>query len=124
VIETGDTVRWMNGVPPRPPGRIRFPSNERQAVSENGLFVSPLLKHNESFSFTFAQPGTYTYIGAGEPNPRGTVQVNPAGVALTATAPIVVFGGETHVTGVVSNRREGESVRLLERPYGDSSSRA
>lgn len=111
-IASGDSVVWRND------DRVNH-----QVVSDTGAFASPILRPGQTFTFTFASAGTYRYRDALEPRERGTVRVTgpPPSVSLGATAPIVVFGSETHVQGVVSNRRAGEQVTILAQPYGQAS---
>jgi plastocyanin len=66
-VKTGTTVTWMNndGAP-------------HTIVSEAGspaTFSSESLSTGASYSFTFAQPGTYTYHCSIHPSMKGTVIV-------------------------------------------------
>jgi hypothetical protein len=47
------------------------------------------------------------------------VRVNAPTLSLTAADAAVAFGAATHVSGIVSTRRSGEHVTVLQRPYGD-----
>ena len=44
-------------------------------VAEDGSFQSPDIASGERFSFTFTEPGTYTYICGIHPTMRGTIVV-------------------------------------------------
>jgi plastocyanin len=108
-VNAGDTVRWTNS-----------DTTNHQVVSDTGSFVSPILGPNKSYSFVFENAGTYRYRDALKPTVRAVVRVNgpPPSVTLGATTPILVFGAETHVLGVVSSKRAGEAVAILNAPYG------
>ncbi len=111
-ITAGDTVTWTNA------DRVNH-----QVVSDRGAFVSPILRPGQSYSFTFRSAGTYRYRDALEPTERGQVVVKgpPPSVTLGATVPILTYGTETHLQGVVSSRRAGETVTLFVQPYGQAS---
>ena len=111
-VTAGTTVTWVN----------RDTVNH-QVVSDRGSFVSPILRPSQSFSFTFRAAGTYRYHDGLEPAERGTIRVTgpPPSVTLTLSVPIVTYGGETHLQGVVSSRRAGETVTLNVQPYGQAS---
>lgn len=111
-IGAGDAVTWVN--------RDTVP---HQVVASNGAFASPVLPPGRSYTFTFEAAGTYRYRDALEPSERGVVAVKgpPPSVSLGATAPILVYGGETHIGGVVSSRRPGERVTIWAQPYGQGS---
>jgi hypothetical protein len=82
-----------------------------------------VLRPNRTFSFTFRASGTYGYRDALYPARRGTVTVRGAApsVAIAASAPIVYYGSQIRITGQISSKREGETVRLLSRPYPQGS---
>lgn len=111
-IQTGDRVTWVN----------RDTANH-QVVADSGAFVSPILRPNQSYSFTFRASGTYRYRDALEPNERGTVRVTgpPPSVSLAATIAIVTYGGETHLQGAISSGAVGETVTVFSQPYGQAS---
>ena len=111
-ITAGDTVIWRN----------RDTVNH-QVSSDTGAFVSPILRPNQTYSFTFANPGTYRYRDALEPAERGTIIVRdpPASVSIATSAAAVTYGGEARLSGVVSSKRAGETVTLYYRPYPQGS---
>jgi hypothetical protein len=45
----------------------------------------------------------------------------PPAVTIGAAAPILVFGQSTHISGVVSNKKAGETVTIWAQPYGQGS---
>ncbi len=111
-INAGDTIVWRNA-----------DSTNHQVVADNGTFASPILRPNRSFSFRFDASGTYRYRDTYNRTFRGTVFVKgaPPSVAIAASAPIVIYGNQIHITGQVSNRRAGETVTLLSKPYPQAS---
>jgi plastocyanin len=111
-IDTGDRITWVNR-----------DTRNHQVVSDAGVFVSPILRPGQSYTFTFRASGTYRYRDALEPAERGTIVVRgpPPSVSLGATIPIVVFGTDTHLQGVVSNGRSGETVEVFAQPFGQES---
>jgi plastocyanin len=63
-IRTGSTVTWVNG------------DEELHTVtSSGGLFASPGLEHDETFSQRFNAPGTYRYFCSLHPNMTGAIVV-------------------------------------------------
>jgi plastocyanin len=110
-IDFNDTVKWTNA-----------DKVNRQLVADSGAFASPILKPGESYSFTFKTPGTYGYHDALKPAVKGKITVKgpPPSVTLGATLPILVSGGETTITGTVSNGKAAEPVIITTRPYGSA----
>jgi len=65
-ISVGETVTWTNnetGVP-------------HTVVSDDGVWQSDTLSPGDSFSFTFDQPGTYTYFCSIHPSMTATITVD------------------------------------------------
>ena len=108
-IAAGDTVRWTNR-----------DTIDHQVVSETGSFASAILRAGQSYSFTFTAAGTFRYRDGLRPAERGTVRVTgpPPGVSLGATVPVVVYGAQTHLQGVVSSKQPGEQVSLFQAVHG------
>ena len=111
-IDFGDTVKWTNS-----------DSTNHQVVADNGSFASPILRPNQSYSFTFKTAGRFPYHDAIKPSLKGVVRVNgpPPSLTFGATNPIVVYGTQTTLNGTVSNQRANESVTLFYQPYGQTS---
>ena len=65
-VKTGTTVTWRNedDIP-------------HTVTASNRLFKSKALDTDDSFSFTFAAPGTYEYFCSLHPRMTGTVVVEP-----------------------------------------------
>lgn len=110
-IDEGDTVKWTNA-----------DKVDRQLVADSGAFASPILKPGQTYSFTFKTPGAYGYHDALKPSVKGKITVKgpPPSVTLGATNPILVSGGETTITGTVSNGKASEPVIITTRPYGST----
>ena len=110
-INFGDTVKWTNA-----------DTVNRQLVADSGAFASPILKPNESYSFDFKTPGTFNYHDALKPTVKGTITVKgpPPSLTLGVGAPILISGGETTLTGTVSNGKANEPVVISTRPYGSA----
>src|SRR5919202_1681091 len=111
-INFGDTVKWTNSG-----------SANHQVVANNGLFASPILGPNHSYSFTFKTAGRFPYHDAIHPSLKGVVSVKgpPPSLTFGATNPIVVYGTQTTLNGTVSNKKPNESVTLFYQPYGQTS---
>jgi plastocyanin len=111
-INFGDTVRWTN-----------VDSTNHQVVADNGSFASPILKPNETYSFTFKTAGRFPYHDAIKPSLKGVIRVNgpPPSLTFGATNPIVVYGTQTTLNGVVSTKKANETVTLFHQPYGQTS---
>jgi plastocyanin len=63
-VTAGSTVTWKNQ-----------DDEPHTVVSDSGLFRSAAMDTNESFSFRFDKPGTYTYACSIHPRMVGTVIV-------------------------------------------------
>ena len=107
-ITEGDTVKWVN----------RDNANH-QVLADKGQFVSPILRPNQTFSFTFRAAGTYTYKDELHPKITGTIVVKgaPPTLTLTASTGTVVFGDKVTLSGVVSNHLPNEQVTIFYQPY-------
>lgn len=111
-VNAGDTIRWIN----------RDTVNH-QVVSNTGAFVSAILGPNKAFSFTFRAAGTYRYRDSLEPAELGTVTVKglPPSVSIGASLPIIVYGTDLKLSGVVSSQKAGQQVSLWAQPHGQAS---
>jgi plastocyanin len=63
-VTSGSTVTWKN-----------LDGEPHTVASADGLFRSPALDQNDSFSFKFDKPGVYKYICSIHPKMRATVTV-------------------------------------------------
>jgi plastocyanin len=110
-VTTGDTVRWRND-----------DTRNHQVVSDTGAFASPILRPRQAWPFTFQTAGTYRYRDGLNRALRGTVVVRQGpSVTLTASMPIITFGQQLHMSGVVSSRRENETVTIFAKAYPQAS---
>ncbi|WP_273732737.1 cupredoxin domain-containing protein [Mycolicibacterium septicum] len=65
-VHRGDTVTWTN-----------HDEEPHTVAAEDGSFRSPGMDTNGTFSFTFANPGSYDYVCSIHPVMHGTVVVTP-----------------------------------------------
>jgi plastocyanin len=63
-VTPGSTVTWKN-----------LDGEPHTVASADGLFRSPALDQNDSYSFKFEKPGVYKYICSIHPKMRATVTV-------------------------------------------------
>ena len=107
-ITEGDTVTWVNK-----------DNTTHQILADKGQFVSPVLRTNQKYSFTFNAAGTYTYKDELHPKLTGSIKVNGAPPTLTfaASSQYIVYGDKATLSGVVSNHKGGEAVTIYYQPY-------
>jgi plastocyanin len=110
-INAGDSVTWRN-----------TDTINHQVVANNGSYASPILGPGKSYTRTFRNGGTFRYHDSLHPTLRGTIVVRgaPDQVTLAASAPVIKFGGKVTLTGTVSNKRAGETVTLVQLPFGQT----
>jgi plastocyanin len=110
-INQDDAITWTN-----------TDTIDHQVVANGGSFASPILKPGKSWTRTFRSGGTFRYHDALHPTLKGTVTVRgaPAQVTLATSAPVVKFGGTVTLTGTVSNKKAGETVTIVQLPYGQT----
>lgn len=108
-INVGDSVTWHNA-----------DSVSHQVVANDGSFASPVLKANETYSFTFQKAGNVAYHDAFATTHRGRVTVSapPANVTLNVATPTITYGDNTTLTGAVTNQLTNEPVVLTSQPVG------
>jgi plastocyanin len=111
-IATTDAIKWTNN-----------DTKAHQVVANNGSFASPSLAPGKSYTHTFNTAGTFRFHDALHPALTGKVVVNgpPPAITIGALAPILDYGQSTHVSGVVSNHKAGETVTVYATPYGTTS---
>ena len=107
-IKVGDSVRWTNGA-----------AEKRQIVSNTGAFSSPILAPGSGWTFTFRAAGNYRYHDGLRPALKGVVHVQgpPPSVSMAASLPSVTYGTQVTLSGVVSSKKDGQTVTLLTQPY-------
>jgi plastocyanin len=110
-INENDSVTWTNA-----------DTITHQVVANGGSFASPILNPGKSWTRTFRSGGTFRYHDALHSGLRGTVTVRgaPPQVTLATSAPVVKFGGTVTLTGTVSNKKAGETVTIVQLPYGQT----
>ena len=113
-IDAGDTVRWVNK-----------DNAQHQIVANNGTFASPVLNPGQAYGHTFRAAGTFNYRDVIGKLKRGTIVVRGAAASVTlgAGTPIVLYGSETTLAGVVSNGAAGETVTISEQPAGQTTTK-
>ena len=107
-ITAGDTITWTNR-----------DNALHQVLASKGQFVSPILRHNQSFSFTFHAAGTYSYKDELHPKLTGKIVVKglPPTVTLATSLSILTYGTKATLSGVVSDHKAGEQVTIYYQPY-------
>jgi len=110
-INQDDSVTWTNN-----------DTIDHQVVANGGQFASAVLKPGKSYTHAFHGGGTFRYHDALHPGLTGTVVVRgaPPQVSLVASAPVVKFGATVTLTGTVSNKKAGETITLVQLPYGQT----
>jgi plastocyanin len=110
-VNTGDTINWKNA-----------DNVNHQLVANNGAFASPIMKPGDWYHFTFNAAGKINYHDALHSSVTGTITVKgpPPSVSLAVSAPIVAYGGQTMLSGTVSNGKPNQTVYVIAQPYGSS----
>ena len=111
-IKTGDIVRWVNS-----------DTQNHQVVSNNGSFVSPILTPGKAYSHRFQAAGTYRYHDGLNAAVKGVVKVTgpPPAVTIGVSLPIIVYGQQVTLSGVVSSANANEKVTIYAQPYPQAS---
>jgi plastocyanin len=107
-ITEGDTVTWVNK-----------DNANHQILADKGQFVSPILRPNQKYSFTFNAAGTYTYKDELNKKLTGTIKVNglPPTLTFAASSQYIVSGDKVTLSGSVSSHKGGEAVSIYYQPY-------
>jgi plastocyanin len=110
-INQDDSVTWRNA-----------DTIDHQVVANGGQFASPILKPGQTYTFTFRLSGTYRYRDSLHPTRRGTITVRgaPPAVTLATSAPVVKHGGSATLSGAINSRRAGQSVTIVQLPFGQT----
>ena len=111
-IATTDSIKWTNK-----------DTKSHQVVANNGSFVSPTIAPGKTYTHTFNTAGTFNYHDALHPSLTGKIIVTgpPPAVTIGAAVPILDYGQSTHISGVVSSKKAGETVTVWAQPYGQVS---
>jgi len=110
-INQDDSVTWTNS-----------DTIDHQIVANGGQFASAVLAPGKSYTHAFHSGGTIHYHDALHPGLKGTVITRgaPPQVSLAASAAVVKYGGTVTLTGTVSNKKAGETVTLVQLPFGQT----
>lgn len=110
-INMDDSVTWRNA-----------DTIDHQVVANGGQFASPILKPGQTYTFQFRLSGTYRYRDSLHPTRRGTITVRgaPPAVTLATSAPLVKHGTGVTLSGAVNNRRAGQTVTIVQLPFGQT----
>jgi plastocyanin len=110
-INQNDSVTWTN-----------TDTKNHQVVANGGSFASAILAPGKSYTHTFRAGGTFRYHDGLHATLKGTVTVRgaPPQVTLAASAPVVKFGTQVTLSGVVSNKKTGETVTIVALPFGQT----
>jgi plastocyanin len=111
-INQNDSVTWTNA-----------DTIDHQVVANSGSFASPVLKPGKSYTRAFRSGGgTFRYHDSLHPSLRGTLVVRgaPPQVSLVASAAVVKFGGSVALSGTVSNKKAGETITIVQLPFGQT----
>ena len=111
-IATTDAIKWTNK-----------DTKNHQVVANNGSFASPTIAPGKTYTHTFNTAGTFNYHDALHPSLTGKIIVTgpPPAVTIGAAVPILDYGQSTHISGVVSSKKAGETVTVFAQPYGQAS---
>ena len=110
-ITAGESVTWHNS-----------DTRTHQVVANGGQYASPILAPGQTYTHTFSNGGTYKYHDALHTALKGTVTVAgaPPQITLSTSAAIVKYGGQVTLSGTVSNKKAGETVTIVQLPYGQT----
>ncbi len=111
-IATTDSIKWTNK-----------DTKNHQVVANNGSFASPTIAPGKTYTHTFNTAGTFNYHDALHPSLTGKIIVSgpPPAITIGAAVPILDYGQSTHISGVVSSKKAGETVTVFAQPYGQAS---
>src|SRR5215470_13883840 len=106
-IRPGDTVTWKNN-----------DTKQHRIVSDTGLFASPTLAPNKTYSRRFDDESSYSYHDAANIDATGTVNVLTDNVTIGLTRTRVVYKNPVRVFGSIPTDATGEVVTIHIAPYG------
>lgn len=117
-IAQGDTVQFTNS--DTVAHQVTFKSTAGVTCTPNPL----VLQAGATGTCTFGQAGSYTYS---DPNVKGnafkgsvTVTAAPQSLSLTAKPVLLIYGGKTTLSGILSTQKVGENVDVLTQQCGAS----
>jgi plastocyanin len=111
-VNQDDSVTWKNN-----------DTIDHQVVANGGQFASPILNRGQSWTYTFRSGGTFNYHDGLHPSLKGRVTVRgaPPQVTLATSAAVVKFGGQVTLAGAINSKQTGQSVTIVQLPYGQTS---
>jgi plastocyanin len=112
-VQVGDAVTWTNK-----------DTANHQVVCGTCPFTSPVLAAGQTFTFTFAKVGKFSYVDPLNKNKKGnvTVAAAPATVSVAASPRVVNYGAATTVSGTLSTAQANQKVDILAQPCGENAS--
>src|SRR5690349_1176448 len=110
-INQDDSVTWTNS-----------DTINHQVVANNGSYASPILEPGKSWTHPFHSGGTFRYHDSLHPSLDGSVVVKgaPPQISLSASAPVVKYGGTVTLSGAISSKKAGVTVTLVQLPFGQT----
>jgi plastocyanin len=105
-VKQGDTVIWRND-----------DNAKHQVVADNGTFRSRVLFPNQSYSFRFAEEGSYAYHDGLKPGPSGIVDAVESHVTVGLTPLRAVYATPVRIFGSIPTGASGEQVTITTTPY-------
>jgi len=115
-VQTGDLVTFTNK-----------DASNHQVVCATCPFTSPVLKPNETFTFTYLKKGKFGAVDPLNKNKKVTVTVQeaPATVTVTSAKPgTVAYGHSSTITGTLSTAQAGQKVDIFAQACGDNNAKA
>jgi plastocyanin len=106
-IQPGDTVTWKNA-----------DSKAHSVVSDTGLFRSPSLSTNQTYSRRFDVEASYSYHDSANDSSTGTVDVVGHNVTIALTRMRVVYRNPVRIFGSIPNDANAQVVTIHIAPYG------
>lgn len=111
-INHGDKITWHNA-----------DKVDHQVVANDGSFASPILHAGQSWTATYSVAGSFGFHDALYPRHTGKIIVKgpPPSLALALSQPIVLYGTQLTLSGIISTGAAGQSVEIDALPYGQAS---
>lgn len=94
-VPAGSTVTWINHQRPKLPIIL---------VSNEGLWDDQTIYYGKHFSYTFDNPGTYTFVSKGNDDLKGTIIVTESTSQVSSTVAVSVT--EADISGLAGTKAE------------------
>jgi plastocyanin len=111
-VAQDETVTWTNR---------DTKGGSHQVLSDDGSFLSPVLKPGQSYTHTFDTAGSFNYHDGVHPSFTGSVSVAagpPVVMTMQASRTTLIAGGSATLSGTVSTAKAGETVSIVVQPVG------